>query len=592
MLRNNIIFKGEELNDSYVFSLGTPDAVNTFIDNRYAFLFDLDGTLVLTDDIYFNVWYEILDKYNITLTFDMFKEVIQGNNDKYVLKLLLVNISLEELSTLKDTLFIQNITKLKIIDGVYDILKKIKLMGHKICIVTNCNRKVAEEIIKYINIDTFIDFIISNNDCKMSKPNSEPYLNALNKYNISNTKCIIFEDSKAGILSGTSINPKLLIGIETIYTSEELFNYGVDLCIKNYEKLEIKNLIDFNNNKLKYMIKLIKNNLKYDIKNIIIDETKLKGGFIADVIGFKIETIDNILSFIIKYENITVNNLSIMAKKLELYKREYYFYEHISNYVNINIPKFIALLKNENLQNCGIILENLLDKKYKINLNLNIENIDISLKIIDRIAKLHCKFWNKDLKNIFSELKKNDDIIFCPFFKNFITKNYNIFKSKWSKNLNLYQLQKCDEIFNDFENIQKRLSNNNLTLIHGDIKSPNIFYDIENNYDPYFLDWQHCAIGKGVQDLIFFIIESFDINNIELIYNLFIPYYYKKLLEYNIINYSFQEYKNDILDALYYIPFFTAIWFGSISNDELIDKNFPYFFINKLFYLIELITKK
>jgi len=46
-------------------------------------------------------------------------------------------------------------------------------------------------------------------------------------------------------------------------------------------------------------------------------------------------------------------------------------------------------------------------------------------------------------------------------------------------------------------------------LIHGDIKSPNIFYDTKCGFEPYFLDWQHCAIGKGAQDLIFFIIEKF-----------------------------------------------------------------------------------
>ena len=32
--------------------------------------------------------------------------------------------------------------------------------------------------------------------------------------------------------------------------------------------------------------------------------------------------------------------LSIMAKKLELYEREYYFYTNISDYINVSVPKF------------------------------------------------------------------------------------------------------------------------------------------------------------------------------------------------------------------------------------------------------------
>ena len=66
-------------------------------------------------------------------------------------------------------------------------------------------------------------------------------------------------------------------------------------------------------------------------------------------------------------------------------------------------------------------------------------------------------------------------------------------------------------------------------------------------------------------------------------------YYYKKILEYGVINYTFEEYENDIYDAICYIPFFTSVWFGTIPQDDLIDKNFPYFLITKMFYLIELI---
>ena len=73
-----------------------------------ALIFDLDGTLVITDDIYFEVWQNILSQYNIILSKEIFAKFIQGNNDKYVLNVLLtnVNISLKELSKKKDELFI------------------------------------------------------------------------------------------------------------------------------------------------------------------------------------------------------------------------------------------------------------------------------------------------------------------------------------------------------------------------------------------------------------------------------------------------------------------------------------------------------
>ena len=593
MIQSKFVFKGYELKEVYVFSLGTPNAVEKYIDNTYAFLFDLDGTLVITDDIYFNVWNEILMTYNIVLTKELFADYIQGNNDKYVSNTLLKNIdlSINDLSKLKDDLFLNNIHKIKVIDGVYNIINQIKLLGHKICVVTNCNKNVANEIIKYINIDKSIDFIITSEDCIHSKPHIEPYKNAIEKYNINNGKCIIFEDSKTGLLSGKGINPKLLIGIESIYDSTELKKFGVDLSIQNYSNLIIDKLILNDDSSVKYLKDAIrKNSFITNIKDILIDDNKLKGGFIADVISYKIITNEKVYSLILKYENTKENNLSSMAKRLDLYEREYYFYTDISNKININVPKFYNLLVDHNNNTIGIVLENLLEKNYKINLNLNTESIDITLKIIDRIARMHSKFWNKDLKKTFPKLKIGKDSLFSPFFTEFIDERYELFKNKWFKILTTCQTEKCNEIYKNFNKIQERLSTgNHLTFIHGDIKSPNIFYDTENGYEPCFIDWQHCAIGKGTQDLMFFIIESFDIINIKSIFYLTKEYYYKKLLEYGVTNYSYEEYENDIRDSLCYIPFFTSIWFGTTSQDELIDKNFPYFLISKLFYLIELI---
>ena len=394
-------------------------------------------------------------------------------------------------------------------------------------------------------------------------------------------------------MSAKGVNPKLLIGIETIYTKKEFENFGIKLSIKNFCNLNINDFINYQDNIIDFLKNIIiNNNLISNVKDILFDNDKLKGGFIADVISFKTIT-DNgkIVSQILKYENKENNGLSIMAHKLKLYEREYYFYTNIANKININIPFFYGVIKHDDV-NIGIVLENLLEKKYKINLNLNLESIDVTLKIVNRMAKFHSHYWNKDLKKMFPELKNTNDNTFCPFFTDFINERYELFQNKWFKILNKTQTEKCNEIYNNFSRIQQKFStDNHLTFIHGDIKSPNIFYDLENGYEPYFIDWQHCGIGKGTQDLVFFIIESFDIINIKSIFNLTKYYYYKKLIEYGVTDYPFQEYENDLYDAICYIPFFTSIWFGTVPQDELIDKNFPYFLISKMFYLIEIITK-
>ena len=63
-------------------------------------------------------------------------------------------------------------------------------------------------------------------------------------------------------------------------------------------------------------------------------------------------------------------------------------------------------------------------------------------------------------------------------------------------------------------------------------------------------------------------------------------YYYKKLIENGVNDYSYLDYENDLKDAISYFPFFVAVWFGTTPQEELIDVNFPFFLIQKLFYFL------
>jgi beta-phosphoglucomutase-like phosphatase (HAD superfamily)/molybdopterin-guanine dinucleotide biosynthesis protein A len=584
MIQEENIFIGIKLDNNFVYNLGTPEQVITYIDNTHIFLFDLDGTIVLTEHIYYDIWKEILYEYGIILTEDIFMKIISGNSDKNVIEKIHLNknISLEKLSLKKDKLFINNLQKIKLINGIENTLQIIKKHGHKLAIVTNCNREVAETILSYTKLSQYVEFIIVGNECNNPKPFPDPYTNAIVRFNGTNKKTIIFEDSKTGLLSANAVSPKCIIGIETTYTKKELFNSFADVSLKDYSNFDISLFTNFNkdNNLLKNRII---SSLDFDIKDIEINNIKLKGGFISDVIDVKIVTDKEMINCVIKLENSNENFLTEMSQNLDLYNREYYFYKNMSNKVPINVPKFYGLIKNTDEKNIGVLLENLNNKDYKLNLNLNNENIKVSFNIIDSLAKLHSKFWGKNI-NEFNDIKKNNDSLFNPYWNNFIKSRWNLFLNKWEYLLNDEQINTGKYIVSNFLNIQQKLSDKNLTFCHGDVKSANIFYRIvdKDNYEPYFIDWQYIIHGKGVQDLVFFMIESFDISKMKIYKNLFKEYYYVKLIE-NGVNYSKQDYETDFKNASFYFPFFVAIWFGTINEDELIDKDFPCEFIKKLF---------
>jgi len=591
MIRDKIDVFGKEINRDLIYFLGTPQQVDEYIKRTYAFLFDLDGTLIETDKIYFDVWKQILNKYNIFLTDDIYHTFIHGNNDIKIISKLLSNsnANIDEISHMKDDLFIKNIDNVVVKKDVHKFLSKIRENAHKICIVTNCNRNVATKIISHFGLDKYIDLMIIGNECNKPKPYPDPYLTAIDKLHISNNKSIIFEDSKTGLLSALGTYPKCIVGIINGNNSESLLESGANIIIKDFD-IELETLFNYSNCKISKIETMIRKSLsnRMNIDKITINNNKLKGGYISDVIELTIKLVDSydIINCVLKLENKQTNKLSDMAKLLDLYGREYYFYENIYNYVNICVPKFYGIIKDDDFNSVGLLLENLNTDDFILNLNLNKKPISVSLDVIDILSKFHARFWNKPLKNTFKDLTTNNSQKFD--WNNFINEKWPQFKNRWCNILGNDNINIAEIIVKEFKKITDHLSKDNLTLCHGDVKSPNMFYKKIgiNKYDPYFIDWQYIIIGKGVQDLVFFMIESFDIDIINRYAIMFKEYYYIKLLENNVKNYSKEEYDLDYQIAICYFPVFVGIWFGTVDSDDLIDKNFPFFFIQKLFNFI------
>lgn len=590
MLKDKKVFYGIEIQKKNFISLGTPDLLNHYYKNTFAFLFDLDGTLVNTDNSYVEVWNHLLKQYNIYIDSNFFTQHISGKNDKTVLKKLL-NLDDQQISDLskqKEQLFLEKLDKVEIIFDCVNFIKYLKSLGHMVCIVTNCNRINAEKILEKINLQNDIDHLVIGNECKYSKPHPEPYLKAMQLLDIPNEKCFIFEDSPTGLESAFLARPFKIIGIS--FNNQKLIH--ADYVIKKYDmdflNLLINEVCDEKKNNLETLIKKSLNNA-IDVK---IKNDKLKGGYISNIYNVKC-TFDNKTimgnqteKLIIKMEN-KYSNLSDMANLLNLFDTEYYFYTDINPYIKdvIHVPKFYGIAKDENDNNVGLLLEDISNENFVLNLNLNEQNIDTIFTVVNEISKLHVNFWNQDLTKKFSKLSKNNNKNFNK--KKFLMDNKSNFLTKWNFMMTEKVRNLICVVCDKYDIIELRLNTSNTTLIHGDCKSPNIFYKIQENnkYMPYFIDWQYTCEGKGVQDIVFLLIESLSVEKIKLYFELVTNYYFVNIN--NFVHYEKIDFSYDIQYAICYFPVFVSIWFGTVDINLLDDKNFPFFFIQKCIYVLE-----
>lgn len=548
--------------------------------NTKYLLFDLDGTLVNTDDIYIDVWNKLLKPYNINCTKFFFNHFIKGKNDSNFLKYIISNITDEEIKVIsikKDDLFIKGLGNNKniLIDGVIEFFEKIN-KNNKIAIVTSCNKKAAQCVLKMIQIEKYIDILIASEDCEKHKPSPEPYFKAIESLNADINNTIIFEDSYSGYLSAKHTSVKYICLIENSESSVEI-QKAHEYKINNYIKLDLENIIEFsgqeqNNSESLYLDNIIKNINTKPIQKIVKCKNNLKTGYICDINSYDIEYIngdkDNI---ILKISNLD-NELSKTALKLNMYENETYFYNNISNLLN-NVPKFLGSFKYNDKD--AIILENLNKYNGEFNIDLN-KNIKLLLNVVDNISDIHNSFYFKNQETvlpIMNKLKKVEDI---SYYKELIHSRFDKFINKVSILLNNDEINILKKIYSNIDQIYQEASSYPLSFCHGDFKSPNIFY--KNNNIPILLDWQYIQLNKGISDIIFLLIESIEFD--EMTVNMVINYYYKLQKEKHDITY--EEYQKDLKNSLCIFPFFVCVWFNSEDNDKLLDPVFPIRFLKDL----------
>lgn len=185
----------------------------------YTIIFDMDGTLLDTEIIWYEAWVEANKKYKLNLKDDFIKTFIGMPKQNFELEVMPI---IEKLADYGDvTKFRRNYfenyltTKgVKLKPGVFTLLKRLKDHNYKIGLCTSTFKNDVMRLLEITDIYQYFDVIVTGDLIVKGKPDPEIYLNTLRELNESASNCIAVEDSEYGIKSATSA------GIKTYYVKD------------------------------------------------------------------------------------------------------------------------------------------------------------------------------------------------------------------------------------------------------------------------------------------------------------------------------------------------------------------------------------
>jgi len=207
-------------------------------------IFDLDGTVTLTQQFHAQAFIEVFKNHGLTYTAaddarfsgrgahctfpEFFKEhgitITEEQTQQYS----------AEKAVVYDRI-IQN-APIEAVPGVAKFLETQKAKGMKFAMGTGNRIEATDFLLKKVGLREYFPFIITNKDVENSKPAPDIFLKAVEKLGLKPEECIVFEDAVNGVQAAKAGHMHC-IALITTTPKEKLQAAGADYLVNNYDEV-------------------------------------------------------------------------------------------------------------------------------------------------------------------------------------------------------------------------------------------------------------------------------------------------------------------------------------------------------------------
>ena len=193
--------------------------------SNFAFIFDMDGTLVDNMHFHTEAWRELLAEKGIQVDAHEFLVRTAGKTNREVVPEIFGDISddeIEHISNLKERKYRELfLPHRKLVTGAQQFIEKSKELGIKMAVATAAPPENVEFIIDGMDLRNHFDAIVTAADVERGKPDPEIFLKSANRVGVDPHRCIVFEDALGGFEAALRAGMKS-VGIATVNPLETI----------------------------------------------------------------------------------------------------------------------------------------------------------------------------------------------------------------------------------------------------------------------------------------------------------------------------------------------------------------------------------
>jgi len=202
-----------------------------------AVLWDMDGTLIDSEEFHWISWRDTLAAEGIAITHEQFLSSFGQRNDSVISQWLGAAATperAEEIGSAKDELYRYLVRKNGIspLPGVASWVHRLHEHGWLQAIASSAPRANVEVVLEALAAAHCFQGIVSAEDVRNGKPDPEVYLTAASRVGVPPRSCVVVEDAVAGIEGARSA------GMWSIGVGHNGKHLAADLVVQSLDQLE------------------------------------------------------------------------------------------------------------------------------------------------------------------------------------------------------------------------------------------------------------------------------------------------------------------------------------------------------------------
>lgn len=202
-------------------------------------LFDLDGVLLDSEGQYSIFWEQMDRKHHTGI--DNFASYIKGFHLSRILNYFADDDVRQQVQNA--LLEFERDMRFEFFHGALELVRQLRGEGIPMAIVTSSdNKKMQALYAQHPEFPTLFDQIITGDMVSRAKPDPECFIVGAQRIGIDIKDCVVFEDSRNGLLAARESGARV-IGIATTLSFDEVATQS-DLTVNAIDELTLKQVID------------------------------------------------------------------------------------------------------------------------------------------------------------------------------------------------------------------------------------------------------------------------------------------------------------------------------------------------------------